>query len=387
MFKKTLLAAALATSAFGANAAITISSTSQDVSSQGLPLTKAQTLTSVVVKLAAADVSAFTNGAKLQLKFDGAFVSSAPSAPAYADPAVLATAFGTGGGVVLPGFAAPTITSSTVTTALNTTPTLGTGGANIAASLSAAIAGDTITFSNIPLLLASADVGSKVNITATLLTSTDVSVTSTASAPTEVAEVKNQFAAKVKTKADAKIDVANSRLTFESKAKTDTIVLDTDTVGTGATATTAKVTVKGDFSDDITKANDGTNDYAMNTAKTEATYTYTASTSPTVAAFLNQDTTLTFTVDGVDEIAPRSFTTSVDLGYTDAESSARTQALATDSSAGSWTLNGDSAYISFLPFGDKYSQSVTVTNTGTVSGEMSVDWTSNGVNPHLRHKN
>ena len=361
MFKKTLLAAALAASAFGANAALTVTTTSADISSQGLPLTKAYELASVEVTLSASELSALTDGSKLRLVFTGAFVASAPTGTtAYGDNSTTSTA--------TPAFGAAVATSTTIVVPISTAPT----------STGAQIAGDTITVNTIPLLLSSAAVGSKVNVTASILTSSDVEFTSTRSASTEAAEVVEQFKAVVTSGADAKIDVANARLTFESKAKTDTIVLTGTTTGTGATAVSATVTVKGDFTDDIASLSDGTNNYVINTAKSEAAYTYTTSSTPSVSTFLGGATTLTATVDGLDAIAPRAFTTSVGLSYTDAETAARTQALATDAASGSWTLNGDGGKISFLPFGSEFSQSVTITNTGKVDGEITVDWFSDG---------
>jgi hypothetical protein len=357
MFKKTLLAAGLTAAAFGANAQLTVTSASVDVSSQGLPLTKAYTLADVKVAIAAADVSALTAGAKVRLTFSGALVAAVPGAVAYTD---------TGGDTTTDGtFGAAAVTSTTVTVPFTQVPVGGT------------IAGDVVDFDNIPLLLDSTAVGTKINVTASILTSTDAVVTSTTSAATEQAEVVDQFALKVSTAADQKIDVANDRLTFPSKAKTDTIVLTATSAGAGATATSLLVNVKSDFANDITSLSDGTNTYTVNGDKTAASFTYTASTTPTVAAVLANaaTTTLTATVDGKNAIEERTFAVDATLGYTDAESTARNLALLSGAAAGSWTLNGDgSAHVSFMPFGSAYSQSVTVQNNGAVEGDISVDW-------------
>lgn len=358
MFKKTLLAAALATAAFGANATLTVTSASVDVSSQGLPLTKAFGTADVVVTINAADVSALTAGAKVQLTFTGAFVSAATAGAAtYVDTGTDTTTDGV--------LAIPTITSTTMTSAFTTDADGGT------------IAGDTVTFTNVPLLLSSASVGSKVAVVATILSSTDVAVTSTSSVSTEVAEVVNQFGLTISTKADALIDVANARLTFPSKAKTDTIAITAASAGTGATPTSLAVTVKGDFANDITSLSDGTNSYVIAADKLSAAYTYTGATSPTVATTVADTTvtTLTATVDGVNAIEERSFSVDAVLGYTDAESAVRSLALLSASAAGSWALNGDgTAHVSFMPFDSAFSQSVTVQNNGAVEGEISLDW-------------
>lgn len=360
MFKKTLLAAALATAAFGANATLTVTSSSVDVSSQGLPLTKAYTLADVDVTIAASDVSALTAGSKVRLTFSGAFVSAAVGTTAYTDT----TADTDTSGV----YGTPVITSTTVTVPFTTIPADADGG----------IAGDVVGFNAIPLLLASADVGSKISVTASILTATDTVVSSTTSILTESAEVVDQFGLKVTSSADALIDVANSRLTFPSKVKTDTIAITASSAGAGATPTSLAVTVKSDFANDVTSLKDaGGNSYVVNAEKTQASFTYTGSTTPTVATTTANAavTTLTATVAGVDAIEERSFTVDATLGYTDAESAVRSLALLSTASAGLWKLNGDgTAHVSFMPFGPAFSQSVTVQNNGAVDGEISIDW-------------
>jgi hypothetical protein len=81
-------------------------------------------------------------------------------------------------------------------------------------------------------------------------------------------------------------------------------------------------------------------------------------------------------------LAPQTFTSSVSFDYTDAlgEDQSFTDSL----SAGAWTLNGDSAFIPFMPFNSAFAQSITVTNNGTVDGAITVDITANGeTNTHL----
>jgi hypothetical protein len=358
MFKKTLLATALVAASFGANATLTVTSTSVDVSSQGLPLTKAYTLADVDVTIAAGDVSALTAGSKVRLTFTGAFVSAAPGTTTFVDTGTDTTTDATYGTAV--------ITSTTITVPFTQVPTGGT------------VAGDVVEFNAMPLLLSSSAVGSKISVTASILTASDVVVASTTSVLTEAAEVVDQFKLTVSGKADALIDVANARLTFPSKAKTDTIALTAASAGTGATPTSLAVTVKGDFANDITSLKDaGGNTYVVNADKNQASFTYTGSTSPTVATTVANTavTTLTATVDGVNAIEARTFSIDAALGYTDAETAVRSLALLAGAAAGEWKLNGDgSAHVSFMPFGSAFSQSVTVQNNGAVEGEISLDW-------------
>lgn len=357
MFKKTLLATALVAASFGANATLTVTSTSVDVSSQGLPLTKAYTLADVDVAIAAGDVSALTAGSKMRLTFTGAFVSAAPGATTFTDTDADTTTPAT--------YGAEVITSTTVVVPFDTVPSGGT------------VAGDVVEFNAIPLLLSSSEVGSKVSVTASILTASDVVVSSTTSVLTEAAEVVDQFELTVSEKADALIDVANARLTFPSKVKTDTIEITAASAGSGATATSLAVTVKGDFANDISSLKDGTNTYVVNAEKTQASFTYTGSTTPSVATTTADAavTTLTATVDGVNAIEARTFSVDATLGYTDAESAVRSLALLSGAAAGAWSLNGDgSAHVSFMPFNSDWSQSVSVQNNGAVDGEISIDW-------------
>jgi hypothetical protein len=49
-----------------------------------------------------------------------------------------------------------------------------------------------------------------------------------------------------------------------------------------------------------------------------------------------------------------------------------------DKTVSEWTLNGDSEFVEIMPFGEKYSRYIAVTNNGTVEGEITVELYSDG---------
>ena len=121
----------------------------------------------------------------------------------------------------------------------------------------------------------------------------------------------------------------------------------------------------------------GTNDtvvYAINTALTEIT-----ATQSVVGGANALDGNVKFgfnnkgnAAGGSVILAPQSFTYSTVL--TDATPTGITLA----GSAGAFTLDGSSTDIAFLPYGTDYAQSITVTNTGSVEGAITVTITNNG---------
>lgn len=79
--------------------------------------------------------------------------------------------------------------------------------------------------------------------------------------------------------------------------------------------------------------------------------------------------------DGSELAAPQNF--NVKATIKSAEGEFTVKGL-DEASAGAWSLDGSSGDIKFLPFAPVYAQSVTVTNSGTVVGEISVDIFFNG---------
>lgn len=211
----------------------------------------------------------------------------------------------------------------------------------------------------------------------------------------KIAVAKSELSAKVTAAFDAVVDVNSTRTLFvESDAtdgntnadKADKLTITTAALAGAklpATVNKVSVTVNGDFSFLDTDA-DGTADYTftVSNATDEAvakdfqsiTFSHTAVAAHELVIDASDFTTPTM-------IPVQDFTADVTFSY-DANTA---NTGGTDSTAdynlnaGSWTLNGASQSIAFLPFGSDYAQSITVTNTSSLSGEITVDLTANGM--------
>lgn len=111
--------------------------------------------------------------------------------------------------------------------------------------------------------------------------------------------------------------------------------------------------------------------YTLNSTMTELTAT------DTLAGGIDADITVELNnrgnaLGGSALTAPQSF--SMTSTYTDG-----TNSFAEANAAGAWTLDGSVGKTGFLPFGSDYAQSITVTNTGSVVGAITVDLTYNGM--------
>ena len=187
---------------------------------------------------------------------------------------------------------------------------------------------------------------------------------------------------------DGVIDVANERKQFATTPLLDVLTLDTTTT-TGITklaisSLTWDITLTGD----LTKL-DTDGDLKLETGEGSVVASQAASTK--VAADLGSvlfkgvtaNAARTFTINLPATAANRSvltkqsFSASIAANYT--ATTAKTDvSVITNAAVGSWSLNGSGDDVAFLPFGSAFSQSVTVTNTGTVEGEITIDLTSAG---------
>ena len=94
------------------------------------------------------------------------------------------------------------------------------------------------------------------------------------------------------------------------------------------------------------------------------------------ATFTNAGLSVTATPNS--KLPTQVITLDSTIKYNTAAPAAATKVTATAQAAGSWTLNGSNDDIAFLPFGSDYAQSITVTNTGSVAGAITVDLTAGG---------
>jgi hypothetical protein len=365
MLRKSLLAISLAAAVGTVHAATT--PTKIDPNGAGVVPTKdfIQTISSQaglsVVELKDIDItitdvaSVVTNYgtlAKVTISFDGATLSASSNATlAHATPANLSTT------VKYPDSKTIefTVTSSTIA------------------------AGDVLTLSGVDLALAGS------NITMNVSATSSVAAVEIDSAAGVVAAFVDEYSAKAKTKLDGVIDVATSRKKFTGAGVADVATVTVTDLATDHGDTSASLgagdvvlTLKGDFSFADTSG-DGKLTVAdkVTITGTGAVTAATGLQSVSQKAASGGDYSFTITTDGSVVLPAQSYTADVTVAYTNslgAVGSDATSAIA----MGSWTLNGDSDDIAFMPFGSQYANSITVTNMSALAGEITVTLTSGG---------
>jgi hypothetical protein len=378
MFKKSLLAAALAAATFGANAATVITTLDpgpEVISNQGLPATGAFTLVDdVILTLKGTDTSGIIDGGRLVVSVTGAFFTNPAGASAVVGGAL------TGAEAVDVDATASTSTKLIFDLTGDVTDDW------------TVIDDDTITISGVELQIS----GTEVKLSSVFQGATDVDVASTAAPSTSVAKVGDQWVAGLVTDLDtpttsgvlnALINVADNRETFvddaaSDSATTDTLTFDMNTVGTGATINDVTVTVAGDFTNvlSVVATNAGTATYAINDAMTEATYTYTDTgpTDTTATELTNGASALLFTLvtatADVTSMDVSSFNVSIDVDYDDAESVQGDFSPLTAAAAGGFELNGSSATLEYVPFGPNTALILQATSTFDEDASVSVSY-------------
>lgn len=245
------------------------------------------------------------------------------------------------------------------------------------------LADDSVfTIDGLDLVFDSLTVGSQVKYTITAESAVAGAAIEAQSAV--VTQVINQFSAKATTPfgKDIQIDVEEGRKEFTDGAATKTNTsTDTATIAiidSGANllaasvdSSTADYTLAGDFTF-LDADGDAAIDAGYVLSGTNAADLQSTTISNTSG--LTQD--FTITTDGEVVLPAQSYTASVNVDYDTAASKVANYSATI--SAGEWTLNGSSDKIAFLPFGSAYAQSITVTNTGKVEGEITVELTANG---------
>jgi hypothetical protein len=199
-----------------------------------------------------------------------------------------------------------------------------------------------------------------------------------------VGTYKNQFSATIATTSDFgtnAIDVGDDRLTWAGGDKTDAVLVTTaeaavDIHDATLTASTVQSVLTGSFTFLDTDA-DGKVETGSITTTTGSPVINTALTTVTeVAAGVGAET-FTVTLDGKTQtLAPQTFSVTTELDYVDV--GGKTNTYSKTNAGGAWALNGSTSYIAYLPFSNDFTRQVTVTNTGTVAGAITVDWTSAG---------
>lgn len=389
MLKKSLIALAIASTAFNAAADLTIAAggsggaKGQLISAEGVVNTSSLAPTAVTATVSGT-LTNYASIDKIRVTVTGGTLTPATQvAVAYNKVA--------GSGTSVANLATlGTVTYPDTTTALIDLVTADED--QIDGTTGTIAATDNFVITGLDIAPTSVAVGSEITYKIEILSSVGGAVVDTKTGV--VATVVNQFSAKVGTKFGATdIDVGDDRLSFEGGVTSDALVV----TASSALVDHAPASAVGEVLTTVLNGSFGFLDGDASGAVDAGTIT-TTTTSPVVAtdfttvteaqaAFgagifdgLALDTaseTYTITVDGTTHvIAPQTFTVDVDFDYADAATKAGS--FSTTLAGGAFALNGASAYIPFLPFGSAFSQSVTVSNSGSVAGAVTADWAYNG---------
>jgi len=197
-----------------------------------------------------------------------------------------------------------------------------------------------------------------------------------------VTQVVGQFSAAVATAdklGQVKVDVEDDRETFVGGGLTDTATVTITDAGSDLLTAvpvnaTQDYTLKGDFTF-LDTDGDGTQDGTL--SGTNAADLQSTVFTNVAGALSPQLFTIGNPADNV--LQTQSFTADASFDYNPATAgSSVVKFTATDLDAGTWVLNGAEDEVAFLPFGSDYAQSITVTNTGSKSGEITVELTYQG---------
>jgi S-layer protein Slr4 len=347
MFKKTLLALAIAGLSTSAMAANTITTTAAKISAQTLTAAKTTTVQAVTVKLDNAYDSVLLDDAKLIVTISGAVFNSGTTAKVLT---------GTGSSA-FDSTVAPVNAGTTLTFVLD----------NKAGAINAADT-DTIVIPTLPVILDT--LTSTVKYAISFQTSGSAAISGPEVAATTIATVNDEWSATY-TNLDAQIDVAAANKKFTGAAVTDSLVVDFSDIDTGSAVSQVKeieITLKGDFNG-ITSVADGGNAYVVNAAKTEALFTYTGLTLNDITA---ADKTIVLTIPGTAALVERTFSADVSLKY---GASSTKFVVAADKAVGSWKFNSSSTTMNYVPFGPNTQLIVNATSSFATDASFDVTYT------------
>ncbi len=370
IFKTTLVAAAMAVtcgSAFAGDVAVT----KQVHSAEGLTgVTATQTSNAISYTLAAA----YAVGDKITFTFpEGALV--APTFPSQINVSSVnsATASSAIAGM---GLGLLNSTTSTVTYRVTTLSQPNNMGSPAVDYTDRTTIGNVVTLGAIGYKPATV-LAAPVTVTVSSETSVGDSLDSAGTRTATIAEAKTQFGSGViDTKLDSVINVSAMRkaftvgnsdsLSFTITNPTTTGWLNLATINASA-GTQATVYGEAGKMDDLKVANfssGGTN--AFDAAAAKLTVSYNGQVT-------NDTITITPpTGNSAVVLESQAFTTDLVYNYTSAGSVAGSKTISTGLDAGSWTLNGATVNIPYMPYGPSVSQILYVTNTGSQEGDIFV---------------
>ena len=193
-----------------------------------------------------------------------------------------------------------------------------------------------------------------------------------------VAEAKTQFgSASVGTGFDAVIDVSQMRQAFVGGAS-DSLAWTISEVNTTGWLNVATVNAtSGTVVNLYGEAGSMANVTAAQWSTGAGTRTFTADSARLAVAYNGMTTndTITFTpLTGTSAtvIEAQDFSADFTYNYTSAGSQAGVATVGSNVSAGSWTLNGATVNIPYMPYGPTASQVVYISNAGSQAGDISV---------------
>jgi hypothetical protein len=392
MFKKTLLALAVAATSTTALAAADIKTNTVNrvISSEGsASLTKVEANVVEVVlgaEYAVGDILTFTfSGADLDVSGSTLPVSVTPVLKDTNDTMTLG------------------LLSSTATTLTYRVTELTYDGLTDETTV-----GAKVTFAAGDLLFTASSVlaSGAATVVYAAETSTGIDIDQSATKGTaSIFSVASQFSGSVTSDLDAVIDVNVQRLAFEGSSVVDTITLTpkntTATTGTPsitydyqATPTKYTYTIDGDFAFLDTDAD---KDGVQTTKVTTSVGSVKSITSSAITVEHTATAPVTISIDVSGKtatkadaaLATQTFTADIDVAYTDhgtdsdpstvTGSKAGAKNLANNAAAGEWTLNGANVTIPYIPFGDDVAVIMRATNTGTQTGDLTVRYMLEGV--------
>jgi len=400
MFKKTLVASAIALVAFGSQAA------TNTIATAVVSLEGSAGAASIAVPNSVVEVGAeYTVGDTVTFTIAGAEFDTALSTPTLTG-ALLGSdgAVGGAGDAVDDSvtFGLLNATATTVTFRITAQTDGGTDGITYTDSLGGAYENADFTLSGMVMKTATVlDAVGDIELAYSALTSTSLVIDAATTNTADAATVTAQFSSSVSQELNGVIDVENDRQQFTDNTAndgddelTDTLLVEiaevaaavNDAVYTGAT-----ITIAGDFSwmdadgEDSVDATELSDAFAATGADTYTSVINDDADLITVtvadaAGNTVEDATLTFTVAGVADdsavLSVQDFAVSTVVKYNSAApmSAASTKAALTDADAGSWTLNGAQALYSYVPLGFAGVQSTMVlSNKGIKDGTVTVE--------------
>ncbi|WP_417656343.1 hypothetical protein [Pseudidiomarina aestuarii] len=375
MFKKSLVALAIASASTGAMAAdLATGTVTRNVSTEYLEVAPAGTLTSnaVVLELGAE----YAVNDVITLTFTGGDALDVDSLPPFVTVAAAAPEKG-----ITVGLISTSVENGT--TKANYRVTDVTGGATDTTT------GITLDFGTLDFDSTKAANGINVAFSAVTNTGLNLDTAGGALRNEDLFAIDDQFEITIDTALDEVIDVEDERETFVGALTADQLVFtaaETAAFDLSADVDGVDYSVAGNFS--------WVKDTDANTAGIQATvgtFAVTATGAAVCTAPVVTATALTFSCDVLDQITvdidtgPQGSDVVLPAGTFGVDTNVQYSFVGgTDSdkdldraAAGAWTLNGSETFIPYMPYSrddlSNISQIIYVTNSGTQSGEISVD--------------